>query len=468
MSWQVYQEWDNFNDNAVEYFAVFKRIGTKALSKVKGKFGTTEEFYYALFDKSPSARKKMLDQFAAGLATLTPAERVLFDRGMYRSEPDTLVPRLRADIAAGTLPAVSYLVPTAALSEHPGSSTPVGSANLIYQVLDAIASNPDTWSKTVLLINFDENDGYFDHVPAPVQQRPGSGASDDWYQGRAIGLGPRVPMTVVSPWTIGGHVDSEIADHTSVIRFLERVTGVVEPNISPWRRQLCGDLTAAFDFAVAGTRPALDQPGPIPPAITRWRPTPPAQGVLPAQEPGRRPARALPYQPRVSAVVEAGTLRLALADTGTGASHFAIYPYSGEFAHPEHRDVATEHVEPITVPAAGYRLAVQGPNRFWYELAGTATGAAAGVAVRSPHLPAGGGAAIELSNTGASEVTLTLTAARYGTSSRTVTLAAGASTSVVWPTDGGWYDVEVTAAQDPTFRRRLTGRVEDGAPGVTA
>src|SRR5262249_16961380 len=159
-----------------------------------------------------------------------------------RSPSGTLVGRLKADIAAGTLPRVVWLVPPTVLSEHPLSSTPVGSATLIYDVLDAIASDADTWSRTALFINFDENDGYFDHVPGPTAPRPDSGDGDDWYDGRPIGLGPRVPMTIVSPWTVGGFVASELFDHTSVLRFLESWTGVHEPNISAWRRAVCGDL----------------------------------------------------------------------------------------------------------------------------------------------------------------------------------------------------------------------------------
>src|SRR5205085_5303921 len=123
--------------------------------------------------------------------------------------------------------------------------------------------------KTVLLPNFDENDGYFDHVPPPVPRTPAGGNGPDWFNGQPVGLGPRVPMIVVSPWTVGGYVSSEIFDHTSVLRFLERWTGVAEPNISDWRRALCGDLTSAFDFHHAGTPPKLDQPGPVPPPITR-------------------------------------------------------------------------------------------------------------------------------------------------------------------------------------------------------
>ncbi|RZS40845.1 phospholipase C [Herbihabitans rhizosphaerae] len=467
VSWQVYQEWDNFTDNALEYFLPYKKIGHKIFSKVNGKYRTTEEFYYALFDKPEPERRRLLEEFEAGRAVLTPEERALFDRGAYRSEPDTLAARLRADIAAGTLPKVSWLVPTAALSEHPGASTPVGSANLIYQVLDAIASDVDTWSKTVLLINFDENDGYFDHVPAPV---PASVNEADFYDGKPLGLGPRVPMTIVSPWTVGGFVDSTVADHTSVVRFLERWTGVEEPNISPWRRQVCGDLTSAFDFERPGARPRVDVPGPIPPAIERWHPTPPVDQRLPEQEAGRRPARALPYQPSVSARVDgkAGdtVLALTLANAGRAPAHFAVYPYAGELPAPAHRDVSRRHEERIPLRDNEYRLSVQGPNRFWCELAGTVSGAAAGTDVRLE--PSGTRLAITVVNRGTAPVTVTVKALRYGNARHTAKVWPGQERRLPWPTEHGWYDLEATVAEDASFRRRVTGRVEDGRPGVSA
>jgi phospholipase C len=386
---------------------------------------------------------------------------------MYRSRPETLVPRLREDIAAGRLPQVSWLVPSAVDSEHPGASTPVGSANLMYDVLDAIASDRDTWSKTVLFINFDENDGYFDHVPPPVPPRPASGEGDDWFGGNPIGLSVRVPMTIVSPWTVGGHVDSQVADHSSVVRFLERWTGVEEPNISDWRRAVCGDLTSAFDFERQGRRPRLEQPGPVPAPIDRWHPDAPEGGRLPNQERGRRPARALPYAPTVSARFDHdGRLRLMLGNDGVRPVPFAIYPYSGELALPKHVDVRRRHTERLRV-AGGYRLAIQGPNRFWYELAGSRLGAAARVDVRARAVHRGR-LQLELENGGGAHVRLRLAALAYGRRDLTVRLRPRETRTVSWETDGGWYDLEVTAREDAAFHRRLTGRVEDGRPGVTA
>jgi len=464
VSWQIYQEWDNFTDNAVEYFTTFKELGHRILASVPGGYRTTEEFYDKLFAKTPAERTEALKQLDAAVAKLPQPDQKLFRKAMYRSEPESLVPRLRADIAAGKLPQVSWLVPSAVDSEHPGSSTPVGSANLVYDLLDAIASDPETWSKTALLINFDENDGYFDHVPPPVAPRPDSGNGDDWYAGQPIGLGPRVPMTVVSPWTVGGHVNSQVFDHTSVIRFLENWTGVREPNISSWRRTACGDLTSAFDFDRGYRQPSVDAPGPVPAPIARWKPTPPADQAVPQQEHGRRPARALPYQPSVSGLVADSKLMLAVGNDGAEAAHFAIYPYGGELPLPAHLDVRRSHVESIAVDGP-FELAVQGPNRFWAELAGSADGPAAGLDVRVDRH--GDGLELELVNTSRKPLTVKAKARGYGSKTVTVELRGKQTRTLSWPTDHGWYDVEVTTPDDTSYRRRLTGHLEIGKPSIT-
>jgi phospholipase C len=121
-------------------------------------------------------------------------------------------------------------------------------------VIDILASNPKVWSKTVLFITYDENDGFFDHVvpPTPPPGTPGEYLTVDPLPAAAnslagpIGLGYRVPMLVVSPFTRGGYICSDVLDHTSHLRFLETRFGVSAPNISEWRRKTCGDLTGAF------------------------------------------------------------------------------------------------------------------------------------------------------------------------------------------------------------------------------
>lgn len=122
-----------------------------------------------------------------------------------------------------------------------------------------------------------------------------------------------------------------------------------------------------------------------------------------------------------------------------------------------------------TIPVAGrYDLAVQGPNRFWHELQGTVTGAAGGVSVGMGSLPLRSGLSVQLANRGDARVTLVLKPLRYGDEPVTVTLKPGDSRELAWPTDKGWYDLQITAAEDDSFRRRLTGRIENGRPGVTA
>src|SRR5882757_2444620 len=197
-------------------------------------------------------------------------------------------------------------------------------------VLQAIFDNDDLWKSTAIFLNFDENDGFFDHVLPPI---PPPNTPLEFVQGLPIGLGPRVPMTVVSPWSNGGWVNSEVADHTSVIRFLERWTGVHEPNISPWRRAVCGDLTSAFDFRDHDTRismlpdtyamrRAADelQPSLPPPVI----PTPGTQ-TMPTQEPGTRPARPLPYQLLANAAVAASTVTVTATNHGRKAAGLSVF-----------------------------------------------------------------------------------------------------------------------------------------------
>jgi phospholipase C len=149
------------------------------------------------------------------------------------------------------LPAVSWLYPNSFQSEHP-DHMPADGATFVAGKIDAIAANPDVWAKTAFILNYDENDGLFDHVAPPV---PPPGTPQEFIGGLPIGAGFRVPCIVVSPWTMGGWVSSELFDHTSVLRFLEKFTGVREPNISEWRRRRFGDLTSAFRFAQAGKKP---------------------------------------------------------------------------------------------------------------------------------------------------------------------------------------------------------------------
>ncbi|MEU3606330.1 phosphocholine-specific phospholipase C [Streptomyces sp. NPDC035033] len=466
-SWKTYTEWENFTDNNIEFFTTFKKIARKALARTGG-HTFMESFYAAVRDTDDTAeRTRLLALLEEGVDALSPAERSLFERGLRRVESGTLADAFRADVAAGTLPEVSYLVPSAIDSEHPGSSSPIASASLVYRVLDALGSHPEVWRRTVLLINYDENDGFFDHVPPPV---PPETDPDERWKGLPTGLGVRVPLLVVSPWSVGGHVCSETFDHTSVIRFLERLTGVREPNITPWRRTVTGDLTSAFDFRRPRRQPPVERPGPVPPFTGRWRPRPPAVQSMPVQEPGVRPARPLPYQPDASATVGAGTVTVALRNTGRASAHFALYPYAGEFEVPQHTDVRGTGEWTVPVRQDRYRFTITGPNGFRREFAGPAAGGAE-LASRIDHHDRD--LHLTLRNTGTAPVTFTVRPLGYVDEqdlrdwSRTVTVKPGRDRTVVHSAADahGWYDIEVTAPDG--FRRRLMGHIENGRPSVS-
>jgi phospholipase C len=158
-----------------------------------------------------------------------------------------------SDVQAGTLPAVSWIIPPIGYDEHPSAPPALGEW-FTSQVLSSLVSNPKVWSQTVLFHMYDENDGFFDHVVPPVAPKgtPGEYLSvaplPDDAGGTAgpIGMSFRVPMLVLSPFSRGGHVASEVFDHTSQLRFLEERFGVKAPNVSSWRRHMAGDLTSTL------------------------------------------------------------------------------------------------------------------------------------------------------------------------------------------------------------------------------
>ncbi|MFF4175177.1 phosphocholine-specific phospholipase C [Streptomyces sp. NPDC001750] len=471
-SWRTYTEWENFTDNQIEFFATFKAIARKALARTGG-HTYMESFYSAVREADAAERERLFGLLEQGVATLDRTERSLFERGLRRVETGTLADEFAKDVAAGTLPEVSYLVPSALDSEHPSVSSPVHSATIVYKILDVLGRHPEVWRHTAVLINYDENDGFFDHVPPPVA--PPEVAEERW-EGKPTGLGMRVPLLVVSPWTVGGYVCSEVFDHTSVIRFLERWTGVEEPNIGAWRRTVTGDLTSAFDFKRARRRPDVEQPGAIPPFTGRWAPRPPLVQHMPAQEPGVRPARPLPYQPDAQARLVGGEVRVALGNTGRSSAHFTLYPYAGEFPVPQHRDVKGTAHWSVPVNGSAYRFTVTGPNGFRREFAGPAQGAAAAGAEVGSRIDAHErDLHLVLRNNGRTTLTFTVRPLGYVDEAdlrdwtRTVEVKPGRSRTVVHSAADahGWYDLEITVDGEGGFRRRLMGHIENGRASVS-
>jgi phospholipase C len=196
ISWRVYQEEDDYGTNPLEWFQAYQ--------------------------------------------SATPGSP-LYENALTIHSAD----RFEWDARNDRLPTISWILPTSGQSEHP-SYLPASGANFLASKLNAVAENRDVWAKTVVIVNYDENDGLFDHVVPPL---PPAGTPAEFVDGLPIGGGVRVPAFVVSPWSVGGFVATEQFDHTSVLQFLESLTGVKETNISDWRRQTFGDLTSALGFS---------------------------------------------------------------------------------------------------------------------------------------------------------------------------------------------------------------------------
>jgi len=464
IGWRIYQDVGDGLDKAGNWGC--------ADNAYIGNYGDNSLLY---FDQYRSARpgSPLYDKARTGTRIAADPTQTLFDH-------------LRADCAAGTLPSVSWIVAPEAYSEHPNWPANYG-AWYIAQVLEALTANPEVWSRTALFITYDENDGFFDHVvpptPAatPAQGRSTVDTSREHFAGDAnyaagpYGLGPRVPMLVVSPWTRGGWVCSEVFDHTSLIRFMERRFDLApESNISPWRRAITGDLVSAFDFADPNAaRVALPATaGFAPPDTDRhpdWQPTPAAAPALPRQERGLRPSRALPYDFDVAARFDPDGRRvhLALANVGRAGAVFRASA-TGSAAAPRSYTVEAGKRLEDALPVDTGDLVVTGPGAFHRRLRHDP---AVAVDVHGVHRRARGGELVlTLANRGNSPVRLTVRPALYPPApARRCTLAPGCRQTLAWSVQdsAGWYDLSVTADGSDAFLCRLAGRVETGRPSTS-
>ncbi len=266
--------------------------------------------------------------------------------------------QFRQDVKTQQLPTVSWLIAPENFSDHPGA--PWYGAWYLSEVMDILTQNPEVWKKTIFILAYDENDGYFDHVPpfvAPHPNEPETGLVSKGIdaavehvtmeqelqrkkknaekEGRdgPIGLGFRVPLVVASPWSRGGFVCSQVFDHTSTLQFLEKFLShksgkkIEETNISAWRRAVCGDLTSVFrpysgekmsipaflakNEVIENIHKAKFKKLPsdykllTPEEVAQINHNPAASSLLPQQEKGIRPACALPYHLSVDSQLSA-------------------------------------------------------------------------------------------------------------------------------------------------------------------
>lgn len=423
----------------------------------------------------------------------------LYERGMSHHSLE----QLAKDVRDGTLPAVSWVLPPMTLSEHPSTSSPVEGGAFTAQVLDALTANPDVWSGTVFFQTFDENDGLFDHLPpaAPPSYNPdGSMAGkatldlaghyfddhqdkytsrDDTTSGttRPWGLGPRVPMYVVSPWSKGGWVSSEVFDHTSVGQFLEKRFDITIPAISPWHRSVCGDMTSCFDFAAREDArvPALPDLSNYSAVVAdhqkRPKLLPPRTPAGLFQEAGIRRSRALPYILHVDADVDAGqrTVRLDFINEGSVGVVFHVYDKRHLDRIPRRYTVEAGKAldDSWTTEADGaFDLWVLGPNGFVRHFIGN-PGAGVAVRLRARQDAKGGALRLTVSNPGKAAAAVRVGEDAYRRNAeRSITLAPGAEQTLNWPVaqSEDWYDL---VALSDGLSVRLAGRIERNRHGVS-
>lgn len=176
-----------------------------------------------------------------------------------------------SDVRNNRLPQVSWLLPGFLLSEHPAFPVSIGAVGIV-DAIRILLSNPAVWEKTALIINYDENGGFFDHVVPPTAppNTPGeyvTVADINAVEGSGgirgpIGLGFRVPCFVISPYSRGPLMVHDTFDHTSTLKLISKRFNVPVPNLSAWRNSVVGDMTSTFNFAVPPnpSKPHLDHP----------------------------------------------------------------------------------------------------------------------------------------------------------------------------------------------------------------
>jgi len=460
VSWKVYQDLGTGLSHETEWGA--------AKDPYIGNYGDNSLLYFTQYQRA--AHSPLAEQAKTGTR---------IEKG------GTLFAHFAADVKRNRLPQVSWVVAPEAYSEHPNWPANYG-AWYVSQILDALTANPKVWSSTALILMFDENDGFFDHmVPPqpPTPKLPGISTvstegevhdtanrlhpkPEEAPDGLPYGLGPRVPMLAISPWSRGGYVCSEVFDHTSVIRFLEARFGVREPNITPWRRAVCGDLTSAFDFTSHSARhlslPSTSdywdlvvQESKLPPPKV---PDHQAIAMLP-QEAGLRPARPLPYALELDLLAGADGVHLHF-DNRSGAGTCCTAYWDGSSGLPRRYTVGSGHTLQDHLPLPrGQRLAmtVHGPNGFVRKISGDG---AAPLEVTGRADPSGN-MRLALRNITDRALTVHVRDEAYGRGEHTLTVQPGETAQ--WLCDlrasHHWYDLGVSVDR---HRWRLAGHVETG------
>ena len=494
MTWKVYQNLpDNFTDNPLAGFKQFRRANELAGNNPNAPWSPSVDAANPLYK---------------GVANTMP------DGGFLKA--------LRDDALNGTLPQVSWIVAPANFSEHPGPSSPVQGAWYIQETLDALTANPDVWSKTVLLINFDENDGYFDHVPPPAAPRsipptarcPPALSAARWPARRRS-----IPIWIVTPGPRSRTrpITASMARARACRCMWSRPGAAAagstrSPSTTPrccasWKRAsrsrkrtsargaaVLGDLTSAFNFVTPNnetlpdlkllTRAGADQLRTDQQALPQVTVPDPSVQAKPQQRTGVRYSRALPYEQHVSCRAQAGASAVGLVFANTAdfpkmsvpASVFHVYDKLHLDRIPRRYTVEPgKQLEGRWDAAADggkYDLWVMGHNGFLRHFAGDlalARTAQLDAEIRVCYDIANGDVYAKFMNNGVAPCTFVVTPNAYYVNHErwTLTVPAGGQVEQAWPlaNSNAWYDFSVTLNEDPAYLRRFAGRVETGRHG---
>ncbi|MDP4212844.1 MAG: phospholipase C, phosphocholine-specific [Bacteroidota bacterium] len=426
--------------------------------------------------------------------------------------------RFRDDVQSGQLPTISWLVPPEAFSDHP--SSPWFGSWFVSEVMDILTKNPETWKKTILILTYDENDGYYDHVPpftAPDPRVPSSGKVSEGIDTNlemvnlekdvtgSIGLGFRVPMIIASPWSRGGYVNSQVFDHTSTLQFIEHFLNrkfgkdITETNITDWRRTVCGDLSSIFrqyngeritglpfiekNPFIEGIYNAKFRNVPsnykalTESEIEQINHAPASSAYMPQQEKGIRPACALPYELFADGNYDAANKQFTIT-LGAGNKFFKEHAagapfivYARNYGQRDFKDFnyavkAGDQLQDAW-PVNGfgnnqYHLQVYGPNGFFREFEGNVHDPMIAVSVR--HL-VNGNAEISFTNKSSKDYPVEISDKTYHNHPVTKHIKANSTITVI-PFDlsksFGWYDLGISLSGVSLFSKRFAGRVETG------
>lgn len=495
ISWKIYQNeisvgvgfegeedaWlSNFTDNAIEFFSqynvrfhpAYMQYVPKRIAWLRGAIVGLEERLKLVAEPEEMARtEKRLLSFRKELevsleylnhytpenySKLSPRDKNLHEKAFTTNinDPDyhkleslkyndqgtaremkvpkgDVLHQFRSDVKEGTLPMVSWLVAPENFSDHPGA--PWYGAWYLSEAVDILTENPEVWKKTIFILCYDENDGYFDHVPPfvpPSPNDPDSGKvsqgidlraeyvsleedlkrkNSSHARGGPIGLGYRVPLVIASPWSRGGAVCSQVFDHTSILMFLEKFltekTGkeIRETNISAWRRTVCGDLTSTFTpyNSEKFSLPHFVEHDTFMKAIhsAQFKDLPsgfraltaeeieqvnrePAFSRLPRQEKGTRISRSLPYELCVDGKVTSDKKFEIKFQAGknvfgelSAGSPFQVYSYGSSFSNRSYAvragDTLTDTWAASYANGDRYHFRIHGPNGFFREFIGS-------------------------------------------------------------------------------------------------